>query len=62
MSDLTPDMRIARSMEDISRYLGEIKQMLQDLSARPEIDNRQLAKIATAVAEIQRLVPALLQR
>ena len=62
MSDLTPDMRIARSMEDISRYLGEIKQMLQDLSAQPKIDNRQLTKIATAVAEIQRLVPALLQR
>lgn len=48
-------------MEDISRYVGEIKQMLQDLSARPEIDNHQLAKIATAVTEIQRLVPALLQ-
>ena len=62
MSDLTPDMRIAASMEDISRYLGEIKQMLQDLSARPNVDNGQLAKIATAVAEIQRLVPALLKR
>ncbi|CAN0484087.1 unnamed protein product [Phaeothamnion confervicola] len=55
-------MRIATSMEDISRYLGEIKQMLQDLSARPNVDNSQLAKIATAITEIQRLVPALLQR
>lgn len=62
MSDLTPDKRIATSMEDISRYLGEIKQMLQDLSGRPDVDNGQLAKIATAVTEIQRLVPALLQR
>ena len=62
MSDLTPDMRIAASMEDISRYLGEIKQMLQDLSARPNVDNAQLAKIATAIAEIQRIVPAMLKR
>jgi hypothetical protein len=58
----TPEMRIAASMEDIARYLGEINQMLKDLGTRPEVDNGQLARIATAVAEIQRLVPALLQR
>ena len=62
MSNLTPDTRIAASMEDISRYLGDIKQMLQDLSARPDVDNGRLARIATAITEIQRLIPALLQR
>ena len=62
MPDLSPNSRIAASMEDISRYVGEIKQLLQDLAARPDVDNAQLAKIATAVAEIQRLIPALLQR
>jgi hypothetical protein len=44
MSDLTPEARIATSMEDISRYIGEIKQLLQELSQRPGIDNVQLAK------------------
>ena len=62
MLELTPDMRIAISMEDISRYIGEIKQMLQDLSARPDIDNDQLKRIAVAVSEIQRVIPALLMR
>jgi anti-sigma regulatory factor (Ser/Thr protein kinase) len=62
MPDLTPESRIATSMEDISRYVGEIRQLLQDLAARPAVDNVQLAKIATAVSEIQRLIPALLQR
>ena len=55
-------MRIAISMEDISRYIGEIKQMLQDLSERPDIDNDQLKRIAVAVSEIQRVIPALLMR
>ncbi len=40
----TPDMRIADSMEQIARYIGEIKQMLQDLSARPDVDNAQLQR------------------
>jgi hypothetical protein len=62
MSDLTPEARIATSMEDISRYIGEIKQLLQELSERPGIDNVQLAKIASATSEIQRLIPALLLR
>ena len=62
MPDMTPEGRIATSMEDISRYLGEIKLLLQELSANPEVDNAQLAKIATAVTEIQRIVPAMLQR
>jgi hypothetical protein len=55
-------MRIAVSMEEISRYVGEIKQLLQELSARPDVDNAQLARIATAVTEIQQVVPALLCR
>ena len=58
----TPDMRIADSMEQIARYTDEIKQMLQDLSARPDVDNAQLQRIAIAVAEIQRIVPILLMR
>ena len=62
MLDLTPDMRIAVSMEDISRYVGEISQMLQVLSDRPGVDNEQLRRIATAVSEIERLVPVLLKR
>lgn len=62
MSELTPDARIAASMEDISGYMAEIRQLLQDLSARPEIDNDQLRRIATAVAEIQRVIPMMLQR
>jgi hypothetical protein len=62
MPDMTPEGRIATSMEDISRYLGEIKLLLQELSANPEVDNAQLAKIATAVTEIQRIIPAMLQR
>jgi anti-sigma regulatory factor (Ser/Thr protein kinase) len=62
MLELTPDMRIAVSMEEISRYVGEIKQLLQDLAARPEVDNAQLKRIATAVSEIQRVVPAMLLR
>jgi hypothetical protein len=62
MLELTPEVRIAVSMEEISRYVGEIKQLLQDLSARPDIDNDQLARIATAATEIQQVVPALLYR
>jgi hypothetical protein len=62
MPKLTPDMRIAVSMEDISSYIAEIKQLLQDLGARAEVDNEQLARIATAVSEIQRIIPALLHR
>jgi hypothetical protein len=63
MPDLTtPEGRIAFSMEEISRFLGEIKQLLQELSARPEVDNAQLAKIGNAVAEIQRVIPAMLLR
>jgi hypothetical protein len=62
MPDSTPEARIATSMEDISRYLGEIKQLLHELSARPGVDNVQLAKIATATGEIGRVIPALLLR
>ena len=62
MPDLSAEARIATSMEDISRYLDEISQMLQQLAARPEVDNDQLARIATATAEIERLIPALLHR
>jgi hypothetical protein len=62
MPEMTPDIRIAISMEDISRYIGDIKQLLQDLSERPDVDNDQLQRIATAVSEIQRLIPALLLR
>jgi hypothetical protein len=60
--NLTPDMRVADSMEEISRYVDEVKQMLQDLSARPGVDNKQLAKIATAITEIKEIVPAMLLR
>jgi hypothetical protein len=49
-------------MEDISRYLGEISQLLQELAARPDIDNAKLAKIAAATAEIQRVIPVLLMK
>ena len=59
---LTPEMRIAVSMEEISRYVAEIHGLLQELSARPDVDNAQLAKIAAAVSEISDVVPALLQR
>lgn len=62
MSELTPEARIAVSMEDISGYMAEIRQLLQDLSGRPEVDNDQLRRIATAVAEIQRVIPMMLQR
>jgi hypothetical protein len=62
MSYSNPEARIATSMADISRYLGEIKMLLQELSARPGIDNVQLAKIATATVEIERVIPALLLR
>ena len=62
MPDFSPDARIARSMEDISRYLGEISQLLQELAARPDIDNAKLAKIAAATAEIQRVIPVLLMK
>jgi hypothetical protein len=58
----TPDMRIADSMEQIAGYVDEIKQMLQDLSARPDVDNAQLQRIAVAVSEIQRIVPIMLMR
>jgi len=56
------DVRIAHSMEEIARYTSEIKQMLQDLSVRPEVDNAQLQRIANAASEIARIVPALLLR
>ena len=59
---MTPEGRIAFSMEEISRYLSEIKQLLQDLSARPEVDNAQLARIAAAADEIQRVLPAMFLR
>ena len=62
MTDSTADMRIADSMQEIARYVGEIKQMLQDLSERPNVDNEQLHRIAIAVSEIQRLIPAMLLR
>lgn len=62
MPELTADVRIAVSMEDISGYLGEIRQLLQDLSGRQDVDNDQLRRIATAVAEIQRVIPMMLQR
>jgi hypothetical protein len=61
-SGAAPDMRIADSMEQIARYIDEIKQMLQDLSARPNVDNAQLQRIAVAVSEIQRIVPIMLMR
>lgn len=62
MADASPEMRIADSMEEISRYTREIKQMLDELAVRPKVDNAQLKRIAIAVSEIQTLVPALLQR
>jgi hypothetical protein len=62
MLEVTPDMRIAISMEDISRYIAEIRQLLQDLSERPGVDNDQLERIAIAASEIQRVIPALLLR
>jgi len=62
MSGSAADMRIADSMEEIARYVGEINQMLQHLSDRPGIDNAQLTRIAAAVCEIHGLVPALLLR
>jgi hypothetical protein len=49
-------------MEQIAAYMDEIKQMLQDLSARPNVDNAQLQRIAVAVSEIQRIVPIMLMR
>jgi hypothetical protein len=58
----TPDMRIADSMEQIAGYMDQIKQMLRDLSARPNVDNAQLQRIAIAVSEIQRIVPIMLMR
>jgi hypothetical protein len=61
-SGATPDMRIADSMQQIAGYMDEIKQMLQDLSARPNVDNAQLQRIAVAVSEIQRIVPIMLMR
>jgi hypothetical protein len=61
-SGATPDMRIADSMQQIAGYMDEIKQMLQDLSARPNVDNAQLQRIAVAVSEIQRIVPIMLVR
>jgi len=62
MLDLTPEMRIAVSMEEISRYVGEIRQLLQDLSERPDVDNDKLARIAAAASEIRQIVPVLLHR
>lgn len=62
MLELTPEMRIAVSMEEISRYVAEIKQLVQELAARPDVDNDQLGRIATAASEIQRVIPALLLR
>jgi anti-sigma regulatory factor (Ser/Thr protein kinase) len=59
---LTPEMRITVSLEEISRYVAEIRDLLQELSERADVDNDQLAKIATAVSEIGHVVPAMLQR
>jgi hypothetical protein len=59
---LTPEMRIAVSTEEISHYVAEIEELQQDLSARADVDNVQLAKIAAAVFEIRDVVLALLQR
>ncbi len=62
MPDVTPEMRIATAAEDVSRYVGEIAEMLRDLSVRPGIDNEQLTRIATAVTEIQHIASLMLQR
>lgn len=59
---LTSEMRIASAAEEVSRYVGEIAQMLRDLSERPGVDNEQLAKIATAISEIQQISVLMLQR
>jgi hypothetical protein len=62
MPDMTPEGRIATSMEEISRYLGEINLLLRELSARPGVDSAKLARIATATDEMQRVIPAMLLR
>ena len=58
----TADLRIADSLESIAGYMRQISELLQELAARPETDNTQLNRIATATAEIQRLLPMLLKR
>lgn len=60
--EFTPETRIAFAAEDVSRYIGEIAQMLRDLSDRPGVDNEQLAKIATAISEIKHISVLMLQR
>lgn len=62
MLDATPETRIATAAEDVSRYVGEIAEMLRNLSSRPNIDNEQLTRIATAVTEIQHIASLMLQR
>lgn len=58
----TADLRIADSLESIAGYMREMSELLRELAARPGIDNVQLTRVATAAAEIQRLVPMLLKR
>jgi anti-sigma regulatory factor (Ser/Thr protein kinase) len=62
MLDVTPEMRMATAAEEVSRYVGEIAEMLRDLSSRSDIDNEQLTRIATAVTEIQHIASLMLQR
>ena len=63
MLDVTPEMRMAAAAEEVSRYVGEIAEMLRDLSSRSEdIDKEQLTRIATAVTEIQHIASLMLQR
>lgn len=62
MPDLNPEMRMATAAEEVSRYVGEIAQMLRDLSSRPDVDNEQLTRIATAATEIQHITSLMLRR
>ena len=62
MPDSTPEMRMATAAEEVSRYVGEIAEMLRDLSSRPDIDNEQLTRIATAVTEIKHITSLMLRR
>jgi hypothetical protein len=59
---LTPETRIASAAEEVSRYVGEIAQMLRDLSDRPGVDNEQLTKIAVAIGEIKQISALMLRR
>jgi anti-sigma regulatory factor (Ser/Thr protein kinase) len=62
MPDSNPEMRMATAAEEVSRYVGEIAEMLRDLSSRPDIDNEQLTRIATAVTEIKHITSLMLRR